>query len=100
MKKIFLIASILISLSSLAQQVIDTSKAQPNLFPFGYKWEFGQFRSLRLPNGVDTAYKISGLIRNIGGTVYVADGTKWNKVSSLDTTSISNRINLKLIKQL
>lgn len=84
---------------SLFSQVIDSK--QYNLINNWYNWQGGRFiTNLNLPKVRATTGRDTGAIhyRLVDSSIYIYTGSQWVKVggSTLDTTSLSNRINAKV----
>jgi len=100
-KYIFSLLLLFVVLSGNSQTINGSLYTQFNNY---YKWRGGAFDSvLLLPNLTGTAGLRGGALRYNGAdsSLYVYTGTQWMKIdgsggSIIDTTSLSNRINLKL----
>ena len=100
-KYIFSILLLFVALSGNSQTINGRLYTQFNNY---YKWRGGAFDSvLLLPNLTATAGLRGGALRYNGAdsSLYVWSGFQWRKIdgsggSTTDTTSLSNRINLKL----
>ena len=99
-KYIFSLLLLFVVLSGNSQTINGRLYTQFNNY---YKWRGGAFDSvLLLPNLTGTAGLRGGALRYNGSdsSLYVYTGTQWQKIggggSTIDSTSLSNRINLKL----
>jgi hypothetical protein len=100
-KYIFSLLLLFVALSGNSQTINGRLYTQFNNY---YKWRGGAFDSVfLLPNLTGTAGLRGGALRYNGSdsSLYVYTGTQWRKIdgsggSTVDTTSLSNRINLKL----
>jgi hypothetical protein len=95
----FIFSSLLILLSLIGKGQTVDGKLYTNFYNW-YQWSGGKFNTnLNIPKVTATTGRDTGAIRYAlaDSSMYIWTGSQWRAVgSSLDTTSLSNRINLKV----